>query len=79
MDAADYGLVGAFVGLAFGVVDYAFLNRFVYPRLRERHERAKVTRRHKLDPNYVMGLLKVVCFIGFPVAGYFLGLELARN
>jgi len=74
----QYGILGAFLGLLFGVIDYAILNRMLYPRLRESFEYAKTEQRQGISPRAIMGLLKVLCFTVFPIVGYVIGQELSR-
>ena len=76
---SQYGVLGAFVGLVFGILDYILLDRLLYPRLRESYELAKTTQTHRVEPNVVMGVLKIACFTIFPVIGYILADELAKS
>ena len=75
---SQYGVLGGFAGLVFGIVDYVILDRLLYPRMRENYELAKTTQTHKVDPNYVMGAIKIACFTVFPVLGYIIGQELGQ-
>lgn len=76
---SQYGVLGAFAGLVFGLLDFVILDRLMYPRLRENYELAKTTQTHKLDPNYIMGAIKIACFTVFPVLGYIIGDELTKT
>ena len=76
---SPYGLLGGFVGLIVGILDFVILDKLLYPRLRENYELAKTTQSHKLDPNYVMGAIKLACFTVFPILGYIIGSELAKS
>ena len=68
-----YSLVGALVFLIIGVIEYAVLNRVLYPALRWRHEKAKTTQSQGISPNRIMTLVKIQSFIIMPVIGLFLG------
>ena len=74
----QYGVLGAFIGLLFGVLDYALLNKLLYPRLRDHHEYAKLEQRHRIDPAFIMGVVKIGCFTVFPAIGYIVGQEVSR-
>ncbi len=79
MDAiSQYGVIGAFLGLVFGMFDYIMLDRLLYPKMRESYEYAKTTQTHRFDPNVIMGVIKIACFTVFPVIGYIIGNELAQ-
>ena len=78
-EISQYGIVGAFLGLVFGLLDYILLDRLLYPKLRESYEFAKTTQSHKVDPNVIMGVIKIACLTVFPVIGYIIGNELASQ
>ena len=63
-----YALIGAVVFLALGVIEYALLNRVLYPALRWRYEKAKVTQSQGVAPARIMTLLKIQSFILMPPA-----------
>ncbi len=67
------GLIGALLFLSIGIAELAVVNRSVYPALRWRHERAKVTQSQGLSPSTIMGLVKIQSLILLPLAGLFLG------
>lgn len=69
----QYSFFGAFVGLFIGYIDVAIMSRMFYPALRLRHEEAKVTGRTTVKPSTVMGLVKLISFVAFPLAGYMAG------
>jgi len=75
----QYGAVGAFLGLVFGLLDFILLDRLLYPRLRESYEYAKTTQSQGIEPNVIMGVIKVACFTIFPAIGYIVGNELAQS
>ncbi len=67
------GLIGALVFLMIGVVEFALLNRSLYPALRWRHEKAKLTQEQGIDPNRIMLLVKIQSLVLMPLLGLFLG------
>jgi hypothetical protein len=67
------GLIGALVFLVIGVVELALLNRSLYPALRWRHEKAKLTQEQGIDPNRIMLLVKIQSLVLMPLLGLFLG------
>jgi hypothetical protein len=69
------GLVGAILFLGLGVLELALLNRSLYPVLRWRHEKAKLTQEHGIDPNRFMLLFKIQCLFLMPLLGFYFGRE----
>ena len=67
------GLLGALVFLAIGIAELAFVNRSVYPSLRWRYEKAKVTQQQGLAPSTIMALVKVQSLILLPLIGLVIG------
>ena len=67
------GLLGALVFLAIGIAELAFVNRSVYPSLRWRYEKAKVTQQQGLAPSTIMALVKVQSLILLPLIGRVIG------
>ena len=67
------GLLGAVVFLAIGIAELAFMNRSVYPSLRWRYEKAKVTQQQGLAPSTIMALVKVQSLILLPLIGLVIG------
>ena len=68
-----YSLIGAIAFLVLGVIEYAVLNRVLYPALRWRHEKAKTTQTQGIEPNRIMALVKIQSLIVMPVIGLFFG------
>jgi hypothetical protein len=66
-------VLGALIFLALGILCLAIYQRFIYPPLSARHERAKVTLTQKRDPAQLTRIVYVVALLGFPVAGFLLG------
>jgi hypothetical protein len=69
-------LIGALVFLGAGVLEFALARRSLYPVLRMRHERAKLTQTQGMEPNRIMTLIKVQSLLIMPVAGFLLGSRL---
>jgi hypothetical protein len=68
--------ISVLVGLAaaiFGFVEVVILDRLVYPAVRRRHERKKVTGSHGTDPAIVMQLIKFQGLVALPVLGFLFG------
>ena len=66
-------LLGAFAFLILGVLELALVQRYVYPALRWRHERAKLTQTHGVEPNRIMTLVRLQSLLIMPVVGFLLG------
>ena len=74
MTATNFdGVVGTFLFLALGIVELALIQRFVYPALRWRHERAKLTGSQGADPSRLMTALRFQSLILLPLLGFLLG------
>ena len=63
------GLVGALLFLSLGIAELALVNRAVYPLMRWRHEKAKLTQSQGISPAAVMALVKVQSLILLPLIG----------
>ncbi len=68
-----YGLIGAVVFLALGLLELAVVNRSLYPGLRWRYEQAKTTQEQGLSPRTIMLFVKIQSLILMPLIGLFLG------
>jgi hypothetical protein len=68
-----YSLVGGLVFLAAGLIELAVLNRTLYPALRWRFEKAKLTQEQGIDPNRIMTLLRLQSLVGMPLLGLLFG------
>ena len=66
-------VLGALIFLALGVLFLALYQRFLYPPLSARHERAKVTLTQKRDPAQLTRVVYVIGLLVFPVVGFLLG------
>jgi|GEM_PF-1528452 len=67
------GITGGLIFLGLGLLELAVVQRFVYPPLRWRHEKAKLTQSQGIDPARIMLLLRVQSLLVMPVLGYVLG------
>jgi len=73
MVLSHYSLIGALIFLALGVIGLAIYQRFIYPLLSARYERAKVTATQKRDPVRVTRIVYLLGLLVFPVLGFLLG------
>ena len=69
-------LIVALIFLGVGIIELAVINRSVYPMLRWRHEKAKLTQEQGIDPNRIMTLIKLQSLILMPLLGFFFGKEI---
>ena len=72
-DLSFYSVIGGLVFLGLGVLEFALARRSLYPVLRLRHEQAKLTQTHGIEPNRIMTLIKVQSLLVMPVLGFLLG------
>ena len=68
-----YSVIAALSFLVLGIVELAVMNRVVYPILRRRYEKAKVTQEQGIEPNRIMALVRIQSLIIMPVIGLLLG------
>ena len=68
-----YSLIGAVVFLVIGVLELALVNRSVYPSLRWRYEKAKLTQEQGTSPNTIMAIVKFQSLVVMPVIGFLIG------
>ncbi|MBI2719543.1 MAG: hypothetical protein HY245_03880 [Rhizobiales bacterium] len=73
MSSGSASLLSGFAFLILGVIELALAQRYVYPALRWRHERAKLTQSQGMEPNRIMTLLRVQSLVIMPVLGFLLG------
>lgn len=66
-------LVGALVFLAIGLAEVALVNRSIYPSLRWRYEKAKITQSQGVKPSTIMALVKFQGLVLMPILGFVLG------
>jgi hypothetical protein len=68
-----YNLFGALVFLVIGLIDIMFIQRMVYPQMRQRYEEAKVTGSHGRDPALFMNGIRFFSLVVLPVLGFMMG------
>ena len=68
-----HGFLGALIFMGLGLIELAVLSRTLYPALRWRYEKAKLTQEQGIRPQSVMLLLRIQSLIVMPVLGYVLG------
>ena len=69
-------VVGALVFLTLGLAEVALVNRSIYPSLRWRYEKAKITQSQGVKPSTIMALVKFQSLVLMPVLGFLLGSRL---
>ena len=67
------GVVGALLFMAIGLAEVALVNRSIYPALRWRFEKAKLTQSQGISPSTIMALVKFQSLVLMPVVGFLLG------
>jgi len=78
MTISIYSLLGAFIMLVFGVVEYAVLRQTLHHVLWERYERAKSTGSQGRDPEIMWTVLKLSNLVLFPLLGFVFGDSVLR-
>jgi hypothetical protein len=68
-----YNLFGALVFLVIGLLDIMFVQRMVYPQMRQRYEEAKVTGSQGRDPALFMNGIRFFSLVVLPVLGFMMG------
>ena len=68
-----YNVFGALVFLVIGLIDIMFIQRMVYPQMRQRYEEAKVTGSQGRDPALFMNGIRFFSLIVLPVLGFMMG------
>jgi len=71
-----YSFIYGFLFLWLGLLFFAAMNRLIYPRLRWRHERAKVTGQHGIDPSVLLTAAKLFGLVIMPILGFYIGCTL---
>ena len=67
------GIIGALLFTVVGLAELALVNRSVYPALRWRFEKAKLTQSQGIRPSTFMALVKFQSLVLMPVFGFLLG------
>jgi len=67
------GILGALIFLMLGLLELIVLQRLLYPVLRWRHEKAKLTQSHRIRPDLIINGLRFQSLVIMPVLGFLLG------
>ncbi len=62
--------------LVMGLVELALFKRTIYPSLRWRYEKAKVTMTQGIKPQWILDLVRVQCLFILPLVGTFFATRL---
>ncbi|MGH6628960.1 MAG: hypothetical protein ACREB3_04435 [Burkholderiales bacterium] len=68
-----HGIAGGLLFLALGIVELVVLRRTLYPALRWRYEKAKLTQSQGVGPDLIINVLRFQSLVLMPVAGFLLG------
>jgi hypothetical protein len=66
-------IISAFIFLIIGFIELMIVQTMIYPALRWRFEKAKVTASQGVDPTRIMNVVKIQSLLLMPVVGYFIG------
>ncbi len=66
-------LIGAFAFLLIGVAEVIVVRRSIYPILRWRHEKAKLTQSQGRDPNWFIAAVWLQGMVVMPALGFVVG------
>ena len=66
-------IISAFIFLIIGFIELMIVQTMIYPTLRWRFEKAKVTASQGMDPTRIMNFVKIQSLLLMPVVGYFMG------
>jgi hypothetical protein len=66
-------LIGAFAFLLIGVAEVLVVRRSIYPVLRSRHEKAKLTQAQGRDPNWLVAVVWLQGVVVMPALGFMVG------
>ncbi len=72
------GLLGGLAFLGLGILELIIMQRTLYPALRWRHEKAKLTQSQRIQPEAIINLLRFQSLVIMPVLGFLLGDRLAN-
>ncbi len=68
-----YSVAGLLIMMGIGLTVLGIYQRWVYPLMHQRHEKAKVTGSHGRDPNAVKMMFKFLALIILPAIGFLFG------
>jgi hypothetical protein len=66
-------ITSGFIFLAIGVIELLIVQALIYPSLRWRYEKAKVTGSQGKDPARIMSFVKLQCLVAMPLIGFAMG------
>jgi hypothetical protein len=66
-------IVIAVAALLAGIIEVMLINQTIYPLMRRRHERKKVTGTHGRDPAVIMNLIRLQGLVALPILGFLFG------
>ena len=66
-------ITSAFIFLIIGFIELMVVRKMIYPPLRWRFEKAKVTGSQGVDPSRIMTIVKIQSLLVMPLIGYFMG------
>ncbi|HKG75161.1 MAG TPA: hypothetical protein VKA79_13025 [Aestuariivirgaceae bacterium] len=72
-------IVIAVAALLAGIIEVMLINQTIYPLMRRRHERKKVTGTQGRDPAILMNLIRLQGLVALPVLGFLFGEHLFGN
>ena len=67
------GFLGGLGFLVLGILELIVLQRALYPALRWRHEKAKLTQSQRIQPDVIINVLRFQSLVIMPVLGFLLG------
>ena len=67
------GIIWALVFTCIGLIELALVNRSIYPSLRWRYEKAKITQSQGVSPATIMALVKFQSLVLMPAVGFLIG------
>ena len=73
------GILWALIFLVLGIFEVMILNRLLYPVLRWRHEKAKLTQSQRIRPDLIINTLRFQSLVIMPVLGFLLGNRLGNT
>jgi len=73
------GILWALVFLMLGIFELIILKRLLYPTLRWRHEKAKLTQSQRIRPDLIINALRFQSLVIMPVVGFLLGSRLTGS
>ena len=68
-----YSVAGLLIMMGLGLINLGIYQRWVYPAMRARYEKAKVTGTHGRDPGSVRLFFKTLALIVLPALGFLFG------